>query len=63
MESHIEGSEEGYKVKKEDAKANDKRMSQADTDKEMAEIREELDVLIMLLEENQRKGWSCGKSQ
>jgi len=32
-------------------------MSQAEIDKEMAEIRGQLDVLVMLLEYNQRQGW------
>lgn len=31
-------------------------MSQAELDKEIAEIREEFNVLVMLLEENQRQG-------
>jgi len=38
-----------------------KRMSQAKLDKEITKIREELDALVMLLEENQRKGWVLKK--
>lgn len=49
------------KVKKEDAKANGKRISKEELDKEIAELKEQLDVLRMLLEENQRKGWVLRK--
>ena len=55
-DSHSRGSEGNHnrrKVKKEDAKANGKRMSQEELDKEIAELKEQLDVLRMLLEENQ----------
>jgi len=57
MEIHMEGLKEGYKMKEKGAKTIcRKQMSQAKLDKEMAEIREEIDVLTMLLEENQRLG-------
>jgi len=36
-------------------------MSQVEIDKEITEIRGELDVLVMLLEENQRLGWVLKK--
>ena len=54
-DSHSKGSEEDHsrrKVKKEDAKANGKRMSQEEFDKEIAEMKEQLDALMMILEEN-----------
>ena len=58
MESHMEGLEESYKMKEKDAQTiHRERMSQAEIDKEMAEIRGQLEVLVMLLEENQRQGW------
>jgi len=46
---------------KEDANANGKRMSQEEIDKEIAEIKEQLNVLRMILEENQRLGWVLRK--
>lgn len=49
------GSEEDHsrrKVKKEDVKENGKRMSQEEPDKEIAEMKEHLDVLMMILEES-----------
>ena len=53
MESHMEGSEEGYKMKEKGAQTIcRKQMSQAKLDKEIVEIREEFDELVMLLEEN-----------
>ena len=58
------GSKEDHsrrKVKKEDAKANGKRMSQEEIDKEIAEMKEQLNVLRMILEENQRLGWVLKK--
>ena len=64
-DSHSGGSEGNHnrrKVKKENAKANGKRMSQAEFDKELAAIREEFDVLTMLLEESQRLGWVLRKN-
>jgi len=54
------GSKEDHnrtKVKKEDAKANGKRMHQEELKKEIVELKEKLNVLRMLLEENQRQGW------
>ena len=53
IDSHSGGSEEDHnrrKVKKEDAKANGKRMSQKEIDKELIEMKEQLDVLMMMLE-------------
>jgi len=64
IDSHSGGSEEYHsrrKVKKENTKANGKRMSQAEFDKDMAAIREEHNVLTMLLEESQRLGWVLRK--
>ena len=64
IDSHSRGSEEDYnkrKIKKENAKANGKRMSQEEIDREIAEMKEQLDVLIMLLEESQRQGWVLKK--
>lgn len=58
IESHMECLKEGYKMEEKSAQTiQRKQMNQAKFDKEMAEIREELDVLVMLLEENQRQGW------
>jgi len=48
-------------VKKEDAKENGKRMSQEEIDKEIVEMKEQLNVLRMILEENQRLGWVLKK--
>ena len=59
------GSEEDHdkrKVKKEDSKENGKRMSQEERDKEITKLREQLNVLRMLLEENQRQGWVLRKN-
>ena len=64
-DSHNKGSEEDHnkrKMKKENAKTNGKRMSQEEIDKEMAEIKEQLNVLRMILEENQRLGWVLRKN-
>lgn len=58
------GSEEDHnrrKVKKEDAKENGKRMRQKERDKEITELQEKLNVLRMILEENQIKGWVLRK--
>lgn len=64
MESHMEGSKGGYKMKEKGAKTiRRKWMSQAELDKDMAKIREELDVLTMLLGENQGQGWDLKKKQ
>lgn len=57
--SHSISSEENHsrrKVKKEDAKANGKRMSQEEIDKDIVELKEQLNVLRMIQEENQRLG-------
>ena len=64
IDSHSKGSEEDYsrrKVKKEDVRANGKRMSQEEREKEIAELKEQLNVLRMILEENQRQGWVLRK--
>ena len=58
-DSHSGGSEEDHsrkKVKKENAKENDKRMSQEEIDKEITEMKEQINVLMMILEESQRLG-------
>ena len=48
-------------MKKGDAKVNGKRMSQEERDKEIAELKEQLNVLRTILEENQRQGWALRK--
>ena len=61
---HSRGFEEDYsrrKMKKEVAKENGKRMSQEEIDKEIAEIKEQLNVLRMILEESHRLGWVLRK--
>lgn len=58
--SHSRGSEEDNserKVKKENAKENYKRMSQEEIDKETDEMKEQINILRMILEENKRLGW------
>jgi len=63
-DSHSRGSEEDHnrrKMKKEDAKENGKRMSQEEIDKEIAELKEQLDALRRILEESQRLGWVLRK--
>jgi len=58
------GSKENHsrrKMKKEDAKVNGKRMSKEELDNEIAEIKEQLNVLRMILEEIQRQGWVLRK--
>lgn len=58
-DSHSRGSKEEHdkrKVNKEDAKENGKRMSQEDIDKDTTELKEQLNVLRIILEENQRQG-------
>ena len=59
-DSHRRGSEESHSRRKvkEDAKANGKRMSQEELDKEIVEMKEQLNVL---LEENKRLGWVLKK--
>ena len=58
------GSEDDHsrrKVKKENAKENGKRMSQEEIDKEIAEMKEQLDALRRILEEIQRQDWVLKK--
>ena len=58
MESHMEGSKEDNKMKEKSSQTiHRKQMSQAEIDNEIAKIREEHDVLEMLLEEDHRQGW------
>ena len=54
-DSHSRGSEEEHSrgnMKEEDAKENGKRMSQEEVDREIAEMKEQLNVLMMMLEES-----------
>jgi len=63
-DSHNRGSEEDHsrrKIKKVDAKANGKRMSQEGIDKEITELKQQLDALRRVLEESQRLGWVLRK--
>jgi len=63
-DSHSKGYEEDHnrrKMKKEDTKVNGKRMSQEEFDKEIVEMKEQLNVLRMILEESQRQGWVLKK--
>ena len=63
-DSHSRLYEENHsrrKVKKQNAKANGKRMSQEELDKQITEMREQLNVLRRILEENQRLGWVLKK--
>ena len=63
-DSHSRGSEEDHsrrKMKKEDVKANGKRMSQEEIGKEIAGLKEQLDALRRILEEIQRLGWVLRK--
>ena len=57
-DSHVKGLERSHsrRYEKKNAKVDGKRLSQEEIDKELAEIRKELDVLTMQLEENQRQG-------
>lgn len=64
-DSHSRGSEEDHirrKVKKEDAQKNGKKMNQEEFDKEIVEMKEQLDALMMILEENHRLGWVLKKN-
>lgn len=64
IDSYSRVSEEDHnkrKVKKEDAKANGKRMIQAEIGKEIVQLKEHLNVLMMILEEFQRQGWILKK--
>ena len=62
-DSHSKGLERihnrGYK--KRDAKANGKRTSQEEIDKEAVELKEQLNELRRMLEESQRLGWVLRK--
>ena len=63
-DGHSRGFEEDQSrrtMKKEVAKENDKRMSHEEIDKEIIEIKEQLNVLRMILEENQKQGWALRK--
>ena len=62
-DSHRRGSEGEHNKRKvkEDAKENGKRMIQEELDKEIAEIKEQLDGLRRILEESQRQGWVLRK--
>ena len=63
-DSHSRDFEEDHsrrRMKKENAKANGKRMSQEEIDKEIVEMKEQLDVLMMILEEIQMQGWVLRK--
>lgn len=63
-DSHSRGSERSHnkrKIKKEDAKTNGMRMSQEEIDKEIKELKEQLDALRRILEEDQRLGWVLRK--
>jgi len=63
-DSHSRGLERSHKrrnMKKEDAKANGKRMSQEEIDKEIAELKEQLDALRRIHKESQRLGWVLRK--
>lgn len=63
--SHSRGFEEDHsrgKVKKENSKVNGKRMSQEEIDKEIAEMKEKINVWRMILEESQRLGWVLKKN-
>ena len=63
-DSHSRGSEENHnrrKVNKEDTKANGKRISQEEFDKEIAKLKEQLDALRRILEENEGQGWVLRK--
>lgn len=63
IDSHSRGSERSHNkgYKKEDTKASGKRMSQVEIDKEVAELKEQLNALRRMLEENQRLGWDLRK--
>ena len=61
---HSRGSEEDHnrrKMKKENANTNGKRMSQEEIEKEIAELKEQLNVLMRILEEGQRQSWVLKK--
>lgn len=62
-DSHSRGSERSHNkgYEKKDAKANGKRMSQEEIDQEIAELKEQLKALRIILEESQRLGWVLRK--
>ncbi len=62
-DSHSRGSERSHNrvYKKEDAKANGMRISQEEIDKEVAELKEQLNTLRRMLEESKRLGWVLRK--
>ena len=63
-DSHSRGSERSHnriRMKKEDAKANGKRMSQEEIDKEIVELKEQLTAFWRIFEEDQRLGWVLRK--
>ena len=62
-DSHSKSSEISHsrRYEKKNAKADGKRLSQEEIDKELVEIRKELDVFKMQLEEIQRLGWVLRK--
>jgi len=54
-DSYSRGSEEDHNIrnmKKENAKANGKKMIQEEIDREIAELKEQLDALRRILEES-----------
>lgn len=62
-DSHSRGSERSHsrRYEKKNAKADGKRLSQEEIDKETVELKEKLNVLRRILEENQRQGWVLRK--
>jgi len=62
-DSHRRGTERSHSrgYKKEDAKENGKKMSQEEIDKEIVELKEQLNALRRMLEEIQRLGWVLRK--
>jgi len=62
-DSHSRGSKKSHNrgYKKEDSKTNGKKMSQEEIDKEVTELKEQLNALRRILEESQRLGWVLSK--
>ena len=62
-DSHNRGSERSHKRRygKKDAKANAKKISKEEIDKEVVELKEQLNALRRILEESQRLGWVLRK--
>ena len=58
IDSHSRGSERSHNrgYEKKDAKVNGIRMSQEEIDKEVTELKEQLNALRIMLEESQRLG-------